>query len=71
LQGTLPVQGNLKDLIKVALQMHELPFKKGALRVVTTVKIDDRRDREVTIAGKKEPFKENCDESKGLTFLYS
>ncbi len=46
------IEGNLKDLIKVALQMHELPFKKGALRVVTTVKIDDRRGREVTIAGK-------------------
>ncbi|MCJ7641918.1 MAG: MTH1187 family thiamine-binding protein [Desulfobacterales bacterium] len=27
------IQGNLKDLIKLALQMHQLPFKKGALRV--------------------------------------
>ena len=28
------IQGNLKDLIKLALQMHQLPFNKGALRVV-------------------------------------
>jgi hypothetical protein len=26
-------EGNLKDLIKLALQMHQLPFNKGALRV--------------------------------------
>jgi uncharacterized protein YqgV (UPF0045/DUF77 family) len=34
--------------------MHETPFKKGASRVVTTLKIDDRRDKRGTLSGKKE-----------------
>jgi uncharacterized protein YqgV (UPF0045/DUF77 family) len=29
--------------------MHEVPFKAGAARVVTTIKIDDRRDRDATM----------------------
>jgi uncharacterized protein (TIGR00106 family) len=47
------VEGSLKNLIAVALKMHQVPFNKGAQRVVTTIKIDDRRDKKVTIAGKK------------------
>jgi uncharacterized protein YqgV (UPF0045/DUF77 family) len=34
--------------------MHEAPFTKGAKRVLTTIRIDERRDKEVRIAGKKE-----------------
>jgi len=33
--------------------MHQVPFKKGAKRVVTTMKIDDRRDKKGTLEGKK------------------
>jgi uncharacterized protein (TIGR00106 family) len=47
------MEGNLKDLIQVAMKMHQTPFKKGALRVLTTIKIDDRRDKVGTLAGKK------------------
>ena len=47
------VEGDLRHLIKVALKMHQAPFKKGAVRVLTTIKIDDRRDKEVTLSGKK------------------
>jgi uncharacterized protein YqgV (UPF0045/DUF77 family) len=32
--------------------MHEVPFGKGALRVVTTLKIDDRRDKVLSMEGK-------------------
>src|SRR4030065_1412796 len=45
--------GNLRDLIQVAMKMHQTPFKKGALRVLTTIKIDDRKDKVGTLAGKK------------------
>jgi uncharacterized protein (TIGR00106 family) len=48
------VEGNLTDLVKVALRMHEVPFKKGALRVITTLKIDDRRDKKGTLSGKRQ-----------------
>ncbi len=47
------MEGNLRDLIQVAMKMHQTPFKKGALRVLTTIKIDDRRDKIGTLAGKK------------------
>jgi uncharacterized protein (TIGR00106 family) len=47
------VEGNLNDLIRLALKMHQVPFSRGAQRVVTTIKIDDRRDKKISIAGKK------------------
>ncbi len=47
------LEGNLKDLIKMALKMHEVPFLRGARRVLTTLKIDDRRDKKGTLQGKK------------------
>lgn len=47
------IEGSLKDLIRVALKMHEVPFGKGARRVLTTLKIDDRRDKRGTLSGKK------------------
>ena len=47
------VEGDLKSLINVALKMHRVPFKMGAKRVVTTIKIDDRRDKKITLSGKR------------------
>ena len=47
------IQGNLRDLMRVALKMHEAPFKKGAPRVLTTLRIDDRRDKRGTLTAKK------------------
>ena len=47
------IEGSLRDLIRIAMKMHEVPFKKGAPRVLTTLRIDDRRDKKGTIEGKK------------------
>ncbi|MFB3885160.1 MAG: MTH1187 family thiamine-binding protein [Thermodesulfobacteriota bacterium] len=47
------IEGDLKNLMRIALKMHQTPFKKGALRVATTLKIDDRRDKKGTLSGKK------------------
>jgi len=52
------IEGDLKDLFKIALKMHQAPFKKGALRVLTTLKIDDRRDKKGTLEGKKKAVQE-------------
>ncbi len=49
--GTV-VEGDLDTLLKVITRLHKVPFKMGALRVVTSVKIDDRRDKELSIEGK-------------------
>ena len=52
------IEGNLKDLLRIAFKMHQAPFRKGALRVLTTLKIDDRRDKKGTLRGKKKAVEE-------------
>ena len=47
------IEGNPRDLMRIAMKMHEVPFKKGAPRVLTTMRIDDRRDKKGTLEGKK------------------
>ncbi len=42
--GTI-IQGETRALLDAIAQMHESVFTAGARRVVTTVKIDDRRDK--------------------------
>jgi uncharacterized protein (TIGR00106 family) len=49
--GTV-VEGDARELFKVAELIHEIPFLKGAKRVVTQIAIDDRRDRKVRIGDK-------------------
>ena len=62
------IEGNLKDLIRIALKMHEVPFERGARRVLTTLKIDDRRDKKGTLKGKKQAVEKKLRKSpKGLS----
>lgn len=49
--GTI-LEGKLEDILAVTARMHEVPFLKGAARVVTTLKIDDRRDKKLSMQGK-------------------
>jgi len=42
--GTV-VEGPLERVMELAIKMHEVPFSMGAQRVLTQIKIDDRRDR--------------------------
>lgn len=49
--GTV-IEGDLDELFKVARAMHEATFSEEVRRVVTTIKIDDRRDRPATAEGK-------------------
>lgn len=51
--GTV-IEGPLDKVFEVTHKMHEVPFGKGAFRVVTTIKIDDRRDTSSTMVGKVE-----------------
>lgn len=55
--GTI-VEGDLDDVLRVVRQMHEHPFSQGAVRVSTSIRIDDRRDKEHTIAGKMRSVEE-------------
>ncbi len=55
--GTI-IEGDLDEILAVVREMHEHPFTEGAVRVSTLIKIDDRRDREHTIAGKMRSVEE-------------
>jgi len=51
--GTI-IEGDLEDILRVIRNMHEATFDKDIMRVVTTVKIDDRRDKTLSMKGKIE-----------------
>ena len=51
--GTI-IEGDLERLLTLARKMHEAIFDAGAVRVLTTIKIDDRRDRASSMSGKVE-----------------
>lgn len=46
------IEGDLGRILEVVRQMHETPYQEGAQRVSTTIRIDDRRDKELTMVGK-------------------
>ena len=46
------IEGDLDAVLAAVRRMHEQPFLKGAARVVTSIRIDDRRDKELTMEGK-------------------
>lgn len=54
--GTI-IEGDLGHLLTLVQKMHEAVFDAGIARVVTTVKIDDRRDKSPSMSGKIESLK--------------
>ena len=42
--GTI-ISGDLDEILKIIRQMHESCFSTGAQRVLTQIRIDDRRDK--------------------------
>lgn len=49
--GTI-IEGDLDRILSLIRRMHEEPFASGAERVITTIKVDDRRDRHATMSAK-------------------
>lgn len=49
--GTI-IEGDLDKVLTVIRKMHESAFNEEVVRVVTTIKIDDRRDKSLSIDGK-------------------
>ena len=46
------VQGPLSRVLELAQAMHEVPFTMGVNRVLTSISIDDRRDKVITVESK-------------------
>ncbi len=55
------VEGNLEKILEVIRKMHEVPFNEGAQRVVTTITIDDRRDKKITMGYKIKSVQEKME----------
>ena len=51
--GTI-IEGDVNTILDLAREMHEVTFGKDVRRVVTTITIDDRRDREASARDKVE-----------------
>mgnify|MGYP002338734393 CR=1 FL=1 len=58
--GTI-LEGDLEEVLEVAREMHESVFDEEVQRVVTTIRIDDRKDKELEIEGKKESVEESME----------
>jgi uncharacterized protein (TIGR00106 family) len=54
--GTI-VEGALDRILAVVKKMHEETFGEGVVRVLTTVKIDDRRDKAQSMSEKVNSLK--------------
>jgi uncharacterized protein (TIGR00106 family) len=52
------VEGDLDKLLAVAQKMHRSAFDAGAQRVVTNIRLDDRRDKPLTMEGKVKAVKD-------------
>jgi uncharacterized protein (TIGR00106 family) len=52
------LEGDLDRLLEVAKKMHRSAFAAGAQRGVTSIRIDDRRDKPLTIEGKIKAVKD-------------
>jgi len=54
--GTI-IEGDLERLLNLVRKIHQSAFDVGAMRVVTTVKIDERRDKPSSMSNKIESVK--------------
>ena len=55
--GTV-IEGDLDLVLPLVREMHEITFSPEVQRVVTTIKIDERRDKNLSMKGKIEAVKE-------------
>ena len=58
--GTI-IEGDLDRILAVVGKMHEGVFGEGVARVITTVKIDDRRDKALAMREKVDSLKKKLE----------
>ncbi len=51
--GTV-ISGTTQELLQLALEVHSLPFTKGAERVITNITLDERLDMDRKIGDKQQ-----------------
>ncbi len=56
------LEGDTADVLALVGELHAVPFELGIPRVYTVLKLDERRDREATLASKVESVQRLIDE---------
>lgn len=56
------LEGATADILDVVGELHAIPFEMGVPRVYTVLKLDERRDREQTLADKVASVERRLDE---------
>ncbi|MEJ2567998.1 MAG: MTH1187 family thiamine-binding protein [candidate division WOR-3 bacterium] len=56
--GTIIEAKSVEKLLLIAGKMHSIPFDDKVKRVVTTIKLDERTDKELTMGGKVKSVEE-------------
>lgn len=49
--GTV-IEGEITELFEILAKIYETPFEQGAVRVITSIQIDDRRDKNIHLGDK-------------------
>ena len=59
------LEGSVQDILAVVGELHAVPFELGVPRVYTVLKLDERRDREQTLADKVESVRLRLEQDAG------
>lgn len=55
------LEGSVEDIFALAAELHEVPFSSGIPRVYTILKVDQRSDREQSLADKLDSVERRLD----------
>jgi uncharacterized protein (TIGR00106 family) len=58
------LEGSVEDILRVAGEMHAVPFELNAPRVYTVLKLDERRDRPQSLDDKMESVRSRLSGSR-------
>ena len=56
------LEGSTEDILAVVGELHAVPFEQGVPRVYTVLKLDERRDKEQSLADKVRSVEERLEE---------
>ena len=59
------LEGETAEILALVAELHAVPFELGIPRVYTVLKLDERRDREQTLASKVESVQRLLDADAG------
>lgn len=55
------VEGDLDVILRAVKDMEDVPFTEGAERVILMVRLDDRRDKSISLAYEEESIEEKME----------